>query len=50
MKMTFGDWELFRMVVETLKDQELNSNQDEGYRSVRFIVEPEEQSKKGKTF
>ncbi|XP_051176452.1 kinase D-interacting substrate of 220 kDa isoform X4 [Leptopilina boulardi] len=40
LEMSFGDWELFRMVVISLREQELSSFliQDEGPRSVRFTV------------
>ncbi|XP_036138721.1 kinase D-interacting substrate of 220 kDa isoform X2 [Monomorium pharaonis] len=36
-KMTFGDWELFRMVIVSLREMELSSfTYEEGPRSVRF--------------
>ncbi|XP_011303261.1 kinase D-interacting substrate of 220 kDa isoform X2 [Fopius arisanus] len=39
LKMSFGDWELFRMVVTTLRDHEIKIlSQDDGSRSVRFTV------------
>lgn len=49
LKMSFGDWELFRMVVVSLREQELTSftTQEEGSRSVRFIVGTEENTRKG---
>ena len=47
--MTFGDWELFRMVVVSLREQESSSfmTQEEGPRSVRFSVGPEQIARKG---
>ncbi|XP_043467712.1 kinase D-interacting substrate of 220 kDa isoform X5 [Leptopilina heterotoma] len=44
LEMSFGDWELFRMVVISLREQELSSFliQDEGPRSVRFTVGSEQ--------
>lgn len=39
--MSFGDWELFRMVVTTLRENEvkiLSGAIEEGPRSVRFTV------------
>ncbi|KAI4495270.1 hypothetical protein M0804_001471 [Polistes exclamans] len=40
LKMSFGDWELFRMIIVSLRELELTSftNQDETSRSVRFTV------------
>ncbi|XP_023245841.1 kinase D-interacting substrate of 220 kDa [Copidosoma floridanum] len=48
LKMSFGDWEMFRMVVVSLREQELTClmMQDEGTRSVRFIVGPDENIRK----
>ncbi|XP_015122947.1 kinase D-interacting substrate of 220 kDa B isoform X2 [Diachasma alloeum] len=49
LKMTFGDWELFRMLVTTLREHELKiltGTQDEGSRSVRFTVGNEHGSHK----
>lgn len=48
MKMSFGDWELFRMVIVSLREHELTSvtTQEEGPRSVRFIVGPDENIRK----
>ena len=48
--MSFGDWELFRMVVISLREQELStfSTHDEGPRSVRFTV-GSDQLRKGTT-
>ncbi|KAL6261471.1 hypothetical protein P5V15_006561 [Pogonomyrmex californicus] len=41
-KMTFGDWELFRMVIVSLREIELSSfSYEEGPRSVRFTVTSE---------
>lgn len=47
--MSFGDWEIFRMVIISLREQELTTltTQEEGSRSVRFIVAPEENIRKG---
>lgn len=47
--MSFGDWELFRMVVISLREQELSSFliQDEGPRSVRFTVGNDQLVRKG---
>lgn len=41
--MTFGDWELFRMVIVSLREQERTSftTCEEGPRSVRFTVQSE---------
>lgn len=38
--MGFGDWELFRMVIVSLREAELSSfmTHEEGPRSVRFTV------------
>ena len=51
MKMTFGDWELFRMVIVSLREHELTTvttAQEEGPRSVRFTVGADESnSRKG---
>lgn len=47
--MSFGDWELMRMVIIALKDQEL-SNLEENSRSVRFTVGNEESSRRGMKF
>lgn len=44
--MSFGDWELFRMVIANLRDQEL-SNFDENPRSVRFCIGSDEFNRKG---
>lgn len=43
LKMTFGDWELFRMVIMSLRQMEHTSFMlcDETARSVRFTVESE---------
>ncbi|XP_011701700.1 PREDICTED: kinase D-interacting substrate of 220 kDa [Wasmannia auropunctata] len=42
-KMTFGDWELFRMVIVSLREMELSSfTYEEGPRSVRFTVGPDQ--------
>ncbi|XP_011877239.1 PREDICTED: kinase D-interacting substrate of 220 kDa isoform X3 [Vollenhovia emeryi] len=44
-KMTFGDWELFRMVIVSLREMELSSfSYEEGSRSVRFTVGSEQQA------
>lgn len=47
--MAFGDWELFRIVIVSLKEQERMSSVtcDEGPRSVRFTMRPEQISRKG---
>ncbi|EFN63057.1 Ankyrin repeat-rich membrane spanning protein [Camponotus floridanus] len=46
-KMTFGDWELFRMVIVSLREMELSSfTYEEGPRSVRFTVGSEQVSRK----
>ncbi|XP_011499343.1 PREDICTED: kinase D-interacting substrate of 220 kDa isoform X2 [Ceratosolen solmsi marchali] len=44
LKMSFGDWELFRMVVISLREQELTIliTQEESPRSVRFVVDSDE--------
>lgn len=41
--MTFGDWELFRIVIISLREQERTSftTFEEGSRSVRFTVQSE---------
>lgn len=46
--MTFGDWELFRMVIVSLKEMELSSftMYEEG-RSVRFTMGSEQVLRKG---
>ncbi|XP_018394084.1 PREDICTED: kinase D-interacting substrate of 220 kDa [Cyphomyrmex costatus] len=41
-KMTFGDWELFRMVIVSLREMELSSFTYEEGRSVRFTVGSEQ--------
>ncbi|KAK0094162.1 hypothetical protein PV326_011661 [Microctonus aethiopoides] len=48
LKMTFGDWELFRMVIVSLREQERTSvvTCDESSRSVRFTVRPEQINRK----
>lgn len=46
--MTFGDWELFRIVIVSLREMELSSfTYEEGPRSVRFTVGSEQISRKG---
>lgn len=47
--MAFGDWELFRMVIVSLREMELLSytTYEEGSRSVRFTVGPEQILRKG---
>jgi len=46
--MTFGDWELFRMVIVSLREMELSSFiYEEGPRSVRFTVGSEQVLRKG---
>lgn len=46
--MTFGDWELFRMVIISLREIEVSSfTYEEGPRSVRFTVGSEQVSRKG---
>lgn len=46
--MTFGDWELFRMVIVSLREMELSSfTYEEGPRSVRFTVGSEQILRKG---
>ncbi|XP_044007245.1 kinase D-interacting substrate of 220 kDa B isoform X2 [Aphidius gifuensis] len=44
LKMAFGDWELFRMVIITMREQEktININNEENARSVRFTVGPDQ--------
>ncbi|XP_058810678.1 kinase D-interacting substrate of 220 kDa B-like [Phymastichus coffea] len=48
LKMSFGDWELFRMVIISLREQELTNfmTQEEGSRSVRFHVGAEDSNRK----
>lgn len=48
--MSFGDWELFRMVIVSLREQELTTfmTQEEGPRSVRFHVGLEDANRKGR--
>ncbi|XP_076173301.1 ankyrin repeat-rich membrane spanning isoform X4 [Ptiloglossa arizonensis] len=48
LKMAFGDWELFRMVVVSLRELELSSfsTHEEGPRSVRFTVGSEQIQRK----
>ncbi|KAH0569139.1 kinase D-interacting substrate of 220 kDa B isoform X2 [Cotesia glomerata] len=43
LRMTFGDWELFRIVIISLREQERTSftTFEESSRSVRFTVQPE---------
>lgn len=46
--MTFGDWELFRMVIVSLREMELSSfTYEESPRSVRFTVGSEQILRKG---
>ncbi|RLU26571.1 hypothetical protein DMN91_000367 [Ooceraea biroi] len=46
-KMAFGDWELFRMMIISLREMELTSfTYEEGPRSVRFTVESEQALRK----
>lgn len=46
--MTFGDWELFRMVIVSLREMELSTfTYEEGPRSVRFTVGSEQILRKG---
>ncbi|XP_032676963.1 kinase D-interacting substrate of 220 kDa B isoform X3 [Odontomachus brunneus] len=47
-KMAFGDWEIFRMVLVSLREMELSSFLicDETSRSVRFTVGPEQATRK----
>lgn len=49
LKMAFGDWELFRMIVVSLRELEVSSfgTQDETSRSVRFTVGLEPIARKG---
>ncbi|XP_024226522.1 kinase D-interacting substrate of 220 kDa isoform X7 [Bombus impatiens] len=49
LKMAFGDWELFRMVIVSLRELEVSSfsTQEEGSRSVRFTVGSEQIQRKG---
>ncbi|KOC69442.1 Kinase D-interacting substrate of 220 kDa [Habropoda laboriosa] len=48
LKMAFGDWELFRMVIVSLREVELSSfsTHEEGPRSVRFTVGSEQIQRK----
>nr|XP_033335869.1 kinase D-interacting substrate of 220 kDa isoform X2 [Megalopta genalis] len=48
LKMAFGDWELFRMVIASLREVELSSfnTYEEGPRSVRFTVGSEQIQRK----
>ncbi|CAK9816866.1 Kinase D-interacting substrate of 220 kDa [Anthophora quadrimaculata] len=48
LKMAFGDWELFRMVIVSLREVELSSfsTHEEGSRSVRFTVGSEQIQRK----
>ncbi|XP_076390426.1 ankyrin repeat-rich membrane spanning isoform X2 [Megachile rotundata] len=48
LKMAFGDWELFRMVLVSLRELELSSfsTHEEGSRSVRFTVGSEQIQRK----
>jgi len=46
--MAFGDWELFRMMIISLREIETSSfTYEEGPRSVRFTVESEQVLRKG---
>jgi len=46
--MAFGDWELFRMMIISLREIETSSfAYEEGPRSVRFTVESEQVLRKG---
>lgn len=47
--MAFGDWELFRMIIVSLRELEVSSfgTQDETSRSVRFTVGLEPIARKG---
>lgn len=47
--MAFGDWELFRMVIVSLRELEVSSfsTHEEGSRSVRFTVGSEQIQRKG---
>lgn len=47
--MAFGDWELFRMVIVSLRELEISSfsTHEEGSRSVRFTVGTEQIPRKG---
>lgn len=48
--MAFGDWELFRIVIASLREMELSSfSYEEGPRSVRFTVGSEQLLRKGTT-
>ncbi|XP_017763227.1 PREDICTED: kinase D-interacting substrate of 220 kDa isoform X5 [Eufriesea mexicana] len=48
LKMAFGDWELFRMVIVSLRELEVSSfsTHEEGSRSVRFTVGSEQIQRK----
>ncbi|XP_020296518.1 kinase D-interacting substrate of 220 kDa isoform X3 [Pseudomyrmex gracilis] len=47
LKMTFGDWELFRIIIVSLRELELSSvTYEEGSRSVRFTVGSEQPARK----
>ncbi|XP_034949569.1 kinase D-interacting substrate of 220 kDa B isoform X2 [Chelonus insularis] len=48
LNMTFGDWEIFRIVIVSLREQERSvfSVCEEGPRSVRFTVRPEPNNRK----
>lgn len=50
--MGFGDWELFRMVIVSLRETELSSfvTHEEGPRSVRFTVGSEQVARKGENY
>ncbi|XP_068991916.1 kinase D-interacting substrate of 220 kDa B isoform X5 [Neodiprion pinetum] len=51
LKMGFGDWELFRIVIASLREAELSSftTHEEGPRSVRFTVGSEQITRKEPT-
>lgn len=51
LKMAFGDWELFRMVIVSLRELEVSSfsTHEEGPRSVRFTVGTEQIPRKDHT-
>ncbi|XP_061940332.1 kinase D-interacting substrate of 220 kDa isoform X3 [Apis cerana] len=51
LKMAFGDWELFRMVIVSLRELEISSfsTHEEGPRSVRFTVGTEQIPRKDHT-
>lgn len=50
--MSFGDWELFRVVVVSLREVEMTSftSHEEGPRSVRFTVGSEQIIRKRELF